>query len=90
MKEKLPPTRTYWLSFDRWNKRIRYGRGYHMTETLELEWNMRDLLDDQQLGELFGPGLKLVRPKQIHVDTGNILAQAQACRILIIICSAEV
>jgi hypothetical protein len=65
--EKLPPNRTYWLSFDRWNQRVKYGRGYHMQQTTEKTWDFKEgthavasqLIADQRK-DLFGPGVKLV------------------------------
>lgn len=65
--EKLPPNRTYWLSFDRWNQRVKYGRGYHMEQTTEKTWDFKEVpkvpseLTDAERKDLFGPGVKLVR-----------------------------
>jgi hypothetical protein len=64
-----PKNRTYWLSFDRRRCALRYGRGYHMEETVEKTWTLdlesndsRGLSagDKAALQKLFGRTVKMV------------------------------
>ncbi|EFJ51443.1 hypothetical protein VOLCADRAFT_103476 [Volvox carteri f. nagariensis] len=52
-----PSNRTYWLSYDRAHKCIKYGRGYHMEETTEMTWDLD--LDKDTAEQLFGSGVKM-------------------------------
>ncbi|KIZ03934.1 hypothetical protein MNEG_4023 [Monoraphidium neglectum] len=63
-----PKNRTYWLSFDRRRCALRYGRGYHMEETVEKTWTLdlesndsRGLSagDKAALQKLFGRTVKM-------------------------------
>ncbi|GLC52884.1 hypothetical protein PLESTB_000684400 [Pleodorina starrii] len=59
IKAGAPPTlRTHWVSYDRANMCVKYGRGFHMEQTTDYSWSLRGQVDGEEARQLFGTAAK--------------------------------